>query len=87
MTKDELLQQAYNVLEYFQTDDRVGYEVWETSKAIEVMTSIEKVLAPSKFWTVLTDTQIHKINEDFEQDHGSLAHTRAIEAKLKELNQ
>jgi hypothetical protein len=38
-------------------------------------------------WTCLTDTQIHKINEDFEQDHGSLAHTRAIEAKLKDLNQ
>ena len=87
MTKDELLQQAYNVLEYFQTDDRVGYEVWETSKAIEVMTAIEKVLAPSKFWTCLTDAQIHKVNEDFEQDHGSLTHTRAIEAKLKELNQ
>jgi hypothetical protein len=38
-------------------------------------------------WTGLTDAQIHKVNEDFEQDHGSLAHTRAIEAKLKELNQ
>jgi len=38
-------------------------------------------------WVNLTDAQIHKVNEDFEQDHGSLAHTRAIEAKLKELNQ
>jgi hypothetical protein len=38
-------------------------------------------------WTGLTDAQIHKVNEDFEQDHGSLAHTRAIEAKLNELNQ
>jgi hypothetical protein len=38
-------------------------------------------------WVNLTDAQIHKVNEDFEQDHGSLEHTRAIEAKLKELNQ
>jgi hypothetical protein len=43
--------------------------------------------SPQKFWTDLTDAQIHKVNEDFEQDHGSIAHTRAIEAKLKELNQ
>jgi septation ring formation regulator EzrA len=78
MTKDEALKLALDAIE------GVVYAEHNVQPAI---TAVKTVLAPSKFWTVLTDTQIHKINEDFEQDHGSLEHTRAIEAKLKELNQ
>jgi hypothetical protein len=75
MTKDEALKLALDALE------GVVYAEHNVQPAIA---AIRAALAQ---WTGLTDAQIHKVNEDFEQDHGSLAHTRAIEAKLKELNQ
>jgi 20S proteasome alpha/beta subunit len=77
MTKDEALKLALEALENYA-------QFGATAKAQAAIAAIKAALAQ---WTDLTDAQIHKVNEDFEQDHGSLAHTRAIEAKLKELNQ
>ena len=85
MTKDEALKLALDALEHAAEQVFCQNNNDDIASAITV---IKAALAQSTAqWTGLTDEQIHKVNEDFEQDHGSIAHTRAIEAKLKELNQ
>jgi hypothetical protein len=85
MTKDEALKLALDALENGKKVCAFeGGTKFQEPLEDKAIAAIRAALAQ---WTGLTDTQIHKINEDFEQDHGSLEHTRAIEAKLKELNQ
>jgi hypothetical protein len=84
---EEILKQVYGVLEYFQTDDRIGYEVWGASKAIESMAAIEKVLLPPKKWTSLTNEDRRIIDNNYINELGSVEHFKAVEEKLKELNQ